>query len=600
MAANASRTTGVAPLYVHFDADVAASTPTVRPFHWREFSWNFGDGTAWWGLTSKSKKTAKGPLAAHVYETAGTFTAQLVTRENGTIVGVDTFEITVTDPDTVYTGTLTTCVSDTEDFTGAPAGSTHVTTSNLSTITSYTAAGHRLLFRRGGVWTTGALAFASNHGPVTIGAFGTGATPDELGIYANAPAITCTADFMSKDHKWDWRLMDIKLIADGSDALATVSGDSSVDTIQFLMLRLEATGFYNAGWSHYKINADDPVMDQMAMVECHIHEGLDYCVYIGGERLAIMGNHIHNANGSAGGQNGHLCRVWQAYKTVCSENSIHSPSMAAPTYGGGVLRFNAPAESDIDPNGTGAALANGSQFVVVSDNILGTTKTYTLWLIATTGTADERLTDFIVERNKFLSDYGDVPGISGASVLQKMPIIVAGRYITIRNNVMSAPADTAIQDVWIGIDIAQFGVMPDPIGVECYNNTMYDSEIITSAWAQRTGFFVGATCTLTVIRNNLVTFLNGADTKTLISDASVDLVQSNNLLATSPGYVDPTNADPLLRNYAVAVGSAAIDEGVAVPVYEDFTGKGRPVDDYDIGAYEYGVFGGDLKVMVLR
>jgi hypothetical protein len=78
-----------------------------------------------------------------------------------------------------------------------------------------------------------------------------------------------------------------------------------------------------------------------------------------------------------------------------------------------------------------------------------------------------------------------------------------------------------------------------------------------------------------------------------ISSGSLDSVSKGTLSANltgsvsslAPLFVDPSNADPLLRDYALkASATTAIDKGVAVTPWDDPVVNGAP----DIGAYEYG------------
>src|SRR5512145_1297788 len=75
-----SRTSGVAPLAVFFDATGTTRSSTFRPFHDVEYRWDFGDPVSgnWQptdgSRTGRSRNSATGPVAAHVFGAPGTYT----------------------------------------------------------------------------------------------------------------------------------------------------------------------------------------------------------------------------------------------------------------------------------------------------------------------------------------------------------------------------------------------------------------------------------------------------------------------------------------------------------------------------------------------
>jgi hypothetical protein len=89
-----------------------------------------------------------------------------------------------------------------------------------------------------------------------------------------------------------------------------------------------------------------------------------------------------------------------------------------------------------------------------------------------------------------------------------------------------------------------------------------------------------------IIRNNI--WANGMRTWTGASGASTTFAKatvSNNILASDDLFVDSPNPNLALRSYQLkSTASTAIDQGVAVPPYDD-----KLVGLPDIGAYEYGV-----------
>ena len=263
----ASRTSGVAPLSVHFTAGFSNNTTTTRNFHNLDYTWDFGDpGSGTWGTSGKSKNTAKGPVTTHIFETAGTYTVYLIVKSGTTVVDTGSFKITVQDPDSVYSGINTICVSDTanKDFTGTPAGARLIATDDLSTIVRYATAGSRILLHRGSSWTTNGLSFPNNAGPVTIGAYGTGTGRDSSGIYNNAPLITVKGgSFCKLDNKQDWRITDLHLVNNERTG-GPFGGAFNMQRILFQRLRIE--GFYvGLGWTHWNDDRNLMTIDQMVI-----------------------------------------------------------------------------------------------------------------------------------------------------------------------------------------------------------------------------------------------------------------------------------------------------------------------------------------------
>src|SRR3972149_6052856 len=120
-----SRTSGVAPLSVFFDATTTTSDATTRPFHDLDYAWDFGDPSAGaWALDGLPKNQAKGGVAGHVFETPGTYTVTLTVRNALGETDTQRVSITVQDPEVVFAGANTVCFSVSGNFTGGPTGAT--------------------------------------------------------------------------------------------------------------------------------------------------------------------------------------------------------------------------------------------------------------------------------------------------------------------------------------------------------------------------------------------------------------------------------------------------------------------------------------------
>jgi len=583
--AAASRTSGVAPLSVHFTAGYSNSTSESREFHNRDYAWDFGDDdAAVWGTTGKSKNTAKGPVAVHVFESPGEYTVNLTVTDGTAAVDTQSFDIEVLDPDTVYDGANTVCVSDetSNDFAGCPDGAAHVAADDLDDIVQYIDAGTRILLGRGSSWTTGGLTVPGNAGPVTIGAYGAAGTVDDLGICDNAPLINVAAggEVFALDYKQDWRITDLHLV-NADRTAGTFGGAINMQRILFQRLRVE--GFHVAlGWSHWN-GADLMIIDQMTISDCDLSDTQNCTVYIGGERIALMGSLIRNSMDT------HVTRVWQAYLGVISNNIMSGSSLesdsgrhALKLHGPGYSSFGHTNEYGPPREGTGL-LAHRTEFAVVSDNVFGSSGPWPVAIGPQDTATDSLLTDIIFEKNRIITNYGEK---SALSQNVNVALHVAARFATVRNNVFDG---TGSGDDYAAVEIWSQGDIPRPVAVEVYNNTVYRSDN-ASGWS-RTGISVGASARKTIVMNNLVSFPNPGSTvqTSAVYNSSPDLVEKCNLLAGAPGFTAPDNAyadDPYVTDFSLLPGSAAIDAGVPAPVYDDMDGVSRPRGDYDIGAYE--------------
>lgn len=577
----ASRTSGVAPLSVHFTAGFDNSTSATRSFHNFDYTWDFGDSSSGnWGTSGKSKNAVKGPVTTHIFENPGTYTVNLTVKNGTTMVDTGSFNIEVQDPDTVYSGTNTICVTDvanTGDFAGCPPGAETITTDNLDDVMPYIEAGTRILFRRGSFWTSDGLSFPDNAGPVTLGAYGAGTGPDALGIYSNAPSITVTANnFCDLNNKQDWRFTDLHLV-DNSETAGTFGGGFNFQRILFQRLLIE--GFLvSLGWSHWNNDSGLMTIDQMVVSDCDLKNSGEYIFYGGAERIALLGNIFQNSGTS------HVARVWQAYLGVISNNIISGSSInndngrhALKLCGPGYSSFGNVNEYGTPEPGTGL-LANRTEFTVVSDNVFGSSGPWPVMIAPQDTATDALITDVIFERNRIITNYG-----IKSSKNVNVALHVTGRYITVRNNIFDG---TGSSTDYTAIEIISEGDEPTPQGVEIYNNTIYRSDNTSGNF--RIGLSAGNTAMKTIVKNNLVSFPNSGSgvLSTAINNSSPDLIEESNLFTNTAGFIDPDNINPLSANFNLQSGSPAINTGVVVPVYEDINNSIRPAGNYDIGAFE--------------
>ncbi len=587
----ASRLIGVAPLGVNFSAGADSSTAGNRPFHERLYSWDFGNPTSdIWAVSGKSKNTANGPITAHIFETPGTYVVSLTVADGNGPVSTEQVEIMVQDPDEIYSGGNTICFSDTtnNDFQGCPSGAVQIATDDISAIKSEIATGKRILLGRGSSWTsTGVNSNERNighsiEGPVTIGAYGPRLNPDERGICENAPEINLEYPIAYGEDGYqypglfaisrtnDWRIHDINFNANTD--YNSLSGGAT-DVGPFLFLRVKSSGFRTMiSLSHYKTAGHD----QFMIVDSDLSGAYNNVVYTGSENLVLMGNDIRDAATS------HVVRVWQAYSAVISHNRLSGSSLTN-NRGRAALKLHGLREELLD---TEYGILKRTRLVVLADNLFGGSGPWPVCIAPQNAVRDERLSDIVVENNRFLSDYGNL-----SSRLVSVPLSIHARDVSVRNNIIDGNGGG---NGFKAIVVSKFGIEPQPTGIQIYNNTILKTEVNDPAYGYRlyAGIEVEDTGEDITIMNNLVVFPEDdfVDQIFLIRNRDSSIItESHNLLiqTNDHGLKDPENADPIQRDYSIKEDSPAIDFGTTVPVFNDFSGAPRPITNpYDAGAFE--------------
>lgn len=226
----ASVTTGVAPFGVIFDGVQTTHATITNTFTDLLYFFDFGDGTSanytYGEFAGATKNRDIGaPITVHVYETPGTYTARMWAWDGTTVAGPVSSTVTVTDPDVVYAGALTTVVSTSGTFTGAPSGSTQVTSSNFSTaMSTYGGSGKRVLFRSGETFTaaTGYAVSNSAVNGVYIGKFGGSTKPTIQVTAAGVTPISCNSTAGNASAN-GWRVTGIKIDANSSAGCIGIS-----------------------------------------------------------------------------------------------------------------------------------------------------------------------------------------------------------------------------------------------------------------------------------------------------------------------------------------------------------------------------------------
>lgn len=313
----ASRTSGPAPLAVHFSAigtttSIEGVTDTFRQLL---YTFDYGDpGSGTWPISGGSKNSdASGPLGAHVFEAPGTY----VVRCTGTRGGSSNYReetIIVTDPATVYAGTNTVFISPSANYAGAPAGA------ELRTTMPTIASGKRYMLARGE--SHGALSIPGGVTGTQVMAGGSGAKPIVSTIKVGdeiVPAGTlfpedvtieglrCTGEIIQTAYARRLLLKDI-------------------DQPNHSTIALGAAGNYWSENTGGRYGPSLPHLREIFVVGCY-SRGTNTTFGFTGDLVqsAMLGCDFM-------GSQQHTTRVWRAYQAVISHNALRGVSPAGSVH----------------------------------------------------------------------------------------------------------------------------------------------------------------------------------------------------------------------------------------------------------------------------
>ncbi len=550
----ANRTSGVAPLAVFFDAVDTSPAGAVSPFSWSsgiyqpadyegtQYSWDFGDpNSGTWSQTGNSRNRATGYTAAHVYENPGTYTTNLtITELSGT---THTYSQTITV--SAFAGTTYYVAANGSDSASGTSTSAALRTVDRAMAVALATSGPvQILFRRGDAFTTAGQWNITKAGPGIIGAYGSG----------NRPVITCSFDngsgwniFQFYQSAADWRVMDLEMHPTSTSATTGPAGPPvESQGVNMLLLRLKAVDFNDGiGWGDWTPIYTTP-HDGMFVVESEsTSPSGTYEAYVGGRRIALMGNYFHDTGSS------HVLRVWQAVKGVISNNQLARPGGQRHA-----LKLHGPQLNDGRPE---------TRWVSITDNVFraSSTSQWTVSMGSQSEAASEAdpVTHVVFERNLF----------TGSSSLVA-DLETEARNVIVRNNVF----DDSLGNGTVAIIYSlRNPSLPAPSDVRIYNNTIYTTNAISQA------FSIGAEVSNCRVRNNL--FASPAGGTLIGGGGGSGWAADHNLLSSSPGFTGAAGGD-----FSLASGSPAANQGATLTeVREDFNRVARPVGTaYDVGAFE--------------
>lgn len=551
-----SRSTGVAPLAVTFDAlGTTAPALTSLPFSEIYYAWTFGDtaGGATWAYGTNPgvalKNEANGPVAAHVFETDGSYTVTCWAfyLDSGGVLrsGSATTSITVTNADTVFSGTNTICISQNslpvQGVNGVPATAAVQQVPNWSTIQTLAQTYKRILLKRGDTWdvNSGVDFNGSNAGPGIIGAYGTGDKPIvTMNIDGNVLGFPTGVN--------DWRVMDLDITSNGLTYYSTSRAINVPGGNNILLLRMdiEKVGrFMVYGGATTTTGQGLYIADSVLGPTGRTSPATPViCLYTeGGGRLGVLGSRIT-------GSNDHGIRAQGTALSVisnCDVDGTRSGSHPITVRG---VPVSVPSVWE----------GRWTENVVVSDNYVNDSVGGSLAGITckpVNAQNYEVLRNVLVERNRIAMQQSE--GIFAQ--------VVTG--FAARNNLI-----TTGYGIGIGTGAVTDVGAPLPSEGFIYNNTLYKGNTTYStsfgAVEMRSGM------TGQVVKNNLA-YAPGSTSPTMFMGTGVEGVaytQSNN---SSPAQILSTlpfvSASPVVAADFAPAGYA-VDGGAWVPVYKNYLG----------------------------
>ena len=589
----ASRTSGVAPLAVMFDAtSTTYAAATAYPFHEIEYTWTFGDasvsaaagtcgqpvvaGEAYWrcgaGLGGNSKNAAKGPVAAHVFETPGTYTVAL-TAKYGSVTRTKTLSIVVGDPATTYAGTNTVCVAAASTpvagSDGCPAGAAVANQSVFNTaLSTYLATGKRVLLKHDDTWSESGAVNITLAGPWTLGMYGTGAKPRINYASGTSSLALGTSGAGTKS---DMRIMDLQIDGNGAAGTASVYAvDARGPVSDLLVLRVDTANIGGGfGVQGSTLATGDAIHDKVFVVDSTFKtstasSGINGAFW-SASRAAWLGLYIDNAYGA---EFNFRSMYWN--KMVVSNGTFARPLAAK-----GNITLRGVNAAGV-PSGSGTILPGltWSEYGVVSDNELigGPGATYAL-ATAPDDTNEARNRNLIVERNWWHAQDGTAIAAN-----------IHSQLTTLCNNIMDLSASSGNGLLCISSTIRTGQFTNDYLWV--YNNSCYSSKALTST--TRLLDIQDPSDHVTAANNVLYTPNWASGTYNVIVNGSTGTVVGANgtygnstvAQAKGTGGVGPQWAGlPSSMTSPAAykpAGGYTVGGGIAIPVWADFFGVATP------------------------
>ena len=324
-----------------------------------------------------------------------------------------TVNITVQDPNTVYAGTKTVCVSPSANYSGCPAGAAQQTGVPI------TFNGKRVLLHRGESF--GAVTVPVDHKAVQVGAFGTGAAPVVPNVDIGSGNTPTSAVFPDDVTVSDLKVSNqiIQWISASRVLIYRNTIPSTSNATEQINIGAAFTWFAGGRSSLSASSFSWP--REIFVVENNVtgttSGPVAYNLFDGGSsKTAILGNVM-------GSSQMHTFRFGALNKSVVAHNAVKGKSSdgmrhAIKLHGLGLASYN---DSFAVSGGAWA-----STQVVVANNLIGDATDNNQWTVSLSPENDvtaEGLQDVIAENNRF---------VRGANTTYDL--VLAGRRLTYRGN----------------------------------------------------------------------------------------------------------------------------------------------------------------------
>ena len=574
------RDTGISPLLVFFDASGttdSAITGNTTAFQDVTYTWNFGDtgasGTDTWAYGANpgknSRNSATGGVAAHLYVTTGVDTAYVatVTAHSGSNTASCQLGVTAYDParSNGFAGAKTTCVSasgtPTPGSGGCPAGAAVLSTSSFNTAlgSSHFGSGKRVLFKCGDTFTGGNATL--NATTWSVGAYGS-CEGNQSGrpIFKNTGAAIYIANSTASG---DGRVADIDFEGGGSGNAAVSTPGGYTIPYQITLSNLYSNG--NNGAYSWAQCAQCGIIES---VETSMHGGIGTFLnfnennptnwtgnkFNNVDYLALIGSLINGASGTTSGAGEEVVRISAGRLGVIENNTIENANNI-----GAVLKIHNGNTNNSTATWTGVY----TELFEISDNWFGgTSGGQYVEVAAQNAGLDERLRNFVIERNLF-------SGTTGAQGGRQLMASAVNE--TVRDNVFYMPGNGTSTYAILGAQLAQRGTVQPPVtGGEAYNNTCYvpSGGAYQSCIGLDTTGSMGSPANNSYARNNL---FYAAGTHTTVNNTGSGNIVSNNTTSTgaSPGFINGSGAFKVISDFKPTANSSG---AMTVPVWSDALG----------------------------